>query len=67
MTITASTLKRGGKYNWRYQPERLIYMGSKQHNGDRRKWHQFALVSSPDVVWSEVLDCDLENFEESTQ
>lgn len=66
MTITANTLKRGGRYNWRNQSERLVYMGRKLHNGDRRYWHQFALVSAPNVVWSEVLDCDLEHFEEST-
>lgn len=63
--INAETLKRGGKYNWKNQKERLIYMGSKQHNGDRRRWHQFALVEAPSIVWAEVLDCDLDYFEES--
>lgn len=64
--MTPETIKIGGRYNWRHQPERLVYMGAKLYPGDRRRWHQFALVDEPDVCWSEVLDSDLPSFEEST-
>ena len=53
----------GGRYNWRNQPERLIYLGNNwSGNGF---WHQFALVEEPENVWCEVLDSDLESFEET--
>lgn len=55
----------GERYNWKNQPERLIYLGSKQYPGDRRTWYQFAKVEAPTVVWSEVLATDLEHFEET--
>lgn len=58
-------LKIGGRYNWRHQPERLTYMGAKLYPGDRRRWHQFALIEKPGECWSEVLDGDLPSFEES--
>lgn len=51
----------GGRYNWKYQPERLIYMGYNwSGNG---KWHQFALVDNPEEVWCEVQPADLAMFE----
>ena len=59
-------LKRGGKYNWKNQPERLIYLGFNHYLGDRRSWHQFAKVEQPDVVWCEVLESELHFFEETT-
>ena len=53
----------GGKYNWKGQPERLVYLGHKWiGNG---YWHQFAKVESPGVVWCEVLDDQLDSFEET--
>ena len=55
----------GGKYNWQYQSERLVYLGRKYYTGDRRAWYQFAKVESPDVVWSEVLDSELQMIEET--
>ena len=58
-------LKKGGRYNWTGQSERLIYMGTKHYPGDRRTWHQFALVDKPDDCWCEVLDSDLSGFEET--
>ena len=58
-------LKVSGKYNWRHQPERLAYMGAMHFPGDRRTWHQFEKVDAPGVVWCEVLDTDLESFEET--
>lgn len=54
----------GGRYNWRGQPERLIYLGRNwSGNG---YWQQFALVNEPDVVWCEVTDGDLDHFERTT-
>lgn len=52
-------LKVGGRYNWRGQLQRLVYL---------RKlgaWHQFAKVDAPDVVWCEVLTSDLFMLEET--
>lgn len=57
-TLTPENLKRGVRYNWRGQPERLVYL--RRFNG----WHQFALVGSRDV-WCEVLDEDLHMLEET--
>ena len=59
--VTRATLVVGGKYNWRNQPERLVYMGlCEPRNG---RWHQFAKVDEPSDVWCEVLDSDLSHFE----
>jgi hypothetical protein len=56
--------KIGGFYNWKHQPERLIYLGYNfSGNGH---WHQFALVDKPKVVWCEVLPADLQMLEETT-
>lgn len=58
-------MKIGGKYNWKGQPERLVYMG---HNySGNGYWHQFARVESPEIVWCEVLDSDLHMIEETRQ
>lgn len=56
-------MKIGGRYNWKGQPERLIYLG-KNWSGNGY-WHQFAKVESPDEVWCEVLDDQLDSFEET--
>ena len=53
----------GGKYNWKYQPERLVYVGKKRYGSVF--WHQFDKVGEEGTVWCEVLEKDLENFEES--
>lgn len=61
--MNKSDIKIGGKYNWRYQPERLVYLGYNwSGNG---YWHQFSLVSDPSVVWSEVTDYELEYIVET--
>lgn len=53
----------GGKYNWKHQKERLVYLG---HNwSGNGYWHQFAKVESPDVVWCEVVTSDLHMLEET--
>ena len=58
-------LRVGGKYNWKNQPERLVYLGNNwSSNG---YWYQFAKVESPDTVWCEVLDADLKMIEETKQ
>ena len=65
--VTPNTLCIGGKYNWRNQPERLIYMGRRLYPGDRRFWFQFAKVELADEVWCEVLAEDLSSFEETQE
>lgn len=57
--LTPEKMKRGGRYNWKGQPERLIYL--RRFNG----WHQFKKIGDPREVWCEVLDEDLGSFEES--
>ena len=52
--------KIGGKYKWKGQSERLVYIG---YNYDGGWWHQFALAQSPDVVWCEVQPKELELLE----
>lgn len=59
--LTASVLKIGGKYNWKGQPERLVYLGRE------RGWHQFAKVDEPRNIWSEVLGEDLHMLEETQE
>jgi hypothetical protein len=56
-----------GRYNWKGQSERLIYMGAKRYAGDNRPWHQFAKVDAPNVCWCEVLASDLVHFEETKE
>jgi len=58
-------LKKGERYNWKNQPERLIYLGTARYPGDRYPWYQFAKVDQPDVVWCEVTEYDLQHFEET--
>lgn len=52
---------KGGRYNWKGQPEKLIYIGKKGY------WHQFVKVESPRTVWCEVPDEDLHMLEETKQ
>lgn len=56
-------MKIGWRYNWKGQPERLIYIG-KNWSGNGY-WHQFEKVGEPGVVWCEVLDSDLPSIEET--
>lgn len=57
--LTAADMKPGGFYNWKGQPERLVYL--RRFNG----WHQFAKVGDLQTVWCEVLDEDLHLLEET--
>ena len=57
-------MKLGGRYNFKGQPERLVYIGNNfSGNG---YWHQFAKVESPGKVWCEVKDSELHLIEETT-
>jgi hypothetical protein len=58
-TLTPDTMKRDGAYNWKNQPDRLIYL--RRFNG----WHQFKKLGDPRDVWCEVLDEDLCMLEET--
>ena len=61
--MNASSLKVDGFYNWKYQQERLVYLGlGPPRNG---RWHQFAKTESPNTVWCEVLPTDLHMLEET--
>lgn len=54
-------MKVGDKWNWKGQPEQLVYLG---HNfSGNGYWHQFALTDKPDAVWCEVLTDDLQMLE----
>jgi hypothetical protein len=57
--LTSKTMKRGGRYNWKGQPERLVYLGKKGF------WHQFRKIGDPRPVWCEVLDENLHMLEET--
>jgi hypothetical protein len=55
-------MKICGKYNFKNQHERLIYIG---HNwSGNGYWHQFKKVGE-NKVWSEVLSSDLWMIEET--
>lgn len=59
--LSHEAMKRGGRYNWKGQPERLIYL--RRFNG----WHQFKKIGDPRDVWCEVLDADLHMLEETSE
>ena len=59
--LKPDTMKRGGRYNWKHQPDRLIYLGRKGG------WHQFKKIGDPRPVWCEVLDSDLSSLEETRE
>ena len=63
--VLVADLKVGGRYNFRDQSERLVYLGTASYPRDCRTWYQFALVDKPDKVWAEVLASDLSSFEET--
>ena len=47
----------GKEYRFKYSGTRLVYIGYNwSGNG---YWHQFALITSPDKVWSEISSSDL--------
>lgn len=58
--LTTEKMKINGRYNWKNQPERLVY-----HGRTRSGWHQFGKVDEPGWVWCEVRDEELSKFEET--
>lgn len=59
-TDNAMRLELGNGYNWKNQPERLVYRGRKG------LWHQFSLIGNTDI-WCEVLESDLHMLEETVK
>jgi hypothetical protein len=57
--VTRDNLVRGGKYNWKGQPDRLEYIGKAG------AWYQFVKTSNPGKIWCEVLEEDLRLLEET--
>lgn len=58
-------MKIGGKYNWKNQTERLVFIGRNwSGNG---YWNQFEKVDEPGIVWCEVPDSDLHMLEETKE
>jgi len=58
-------LELSGFYNFKNQPERLIYLGENwSSNG---WWHQFSKIESPCYVWCELLDSDLKLIEKTKE
>lgn len=60
--LSVEAMVVGGFYNWRNQPERLVYLGARDYPGNGR-WHQFAKVEDPGTVWCEVRAANLASFE----
>ncbi len=58
--MSTPTMRIGGRYNWRGQSDRLIYLGKKG------SWHQFKKIGDARAIWCEVLDQDLHMIEETT-
>lgn len=50
-------------YNWKNQPERLVYTNRICIN--RRFWNQFEEIGKPGVIWCEVPDSDMHLLEPS--
>jgi hypothetical protein len=57
--LTPEKMKRGGRYNWKNQSDRLIYL---RKSGN---WHQFKKIGDPREVWCEVSDGYLHMLEET--
>ena len=60
-------LHKGKLYNFKNQPEQLVFMGRKFYPGDPRMWFQFAKVASPYEVWAEIFQADLHLIEETPE
>ena len=65
--MTKEEMVIGGMYNWKNQPEKLIYIGQQRYGQDRRSWYQFAKVERPELVGSEVLETELHMIEETAK
>lgn len=65
LAIGVGTMQVGGRYKWKHQDERLVYLGVEWSGN--RFWHQFALVDDLAKVWCEVPSSDLHMFELDTR
>jgi hypothetical protein len=63
--LVPQDLKVCGRYNWRDQPERLMYLGVHHDHSFCRGWYQFAKMDNPQEVWCEVRAEELKRLEES--
>lgn len=61
--LTPAMLKVNGKYNWKGQSDRLIYLG--YNFSGKGYWHQFRKIGAPRPVWCEVADSDIHMLEET--
>lgn len=59
--LTSETIKRCGRYNFKGQPERLIYL--RKVDG----WHQFKRIDCTREVWCELTDAGLHMLEETNE
>lgn len=59
MVPVGIVMKYLGRYNWKHQTVKLIYIGRKGI------WHQFVKVEEPRIVWCEVRTEDLHQLEET--
>lgn len=57
--LTVNDLVIGERYNWKSQPERLVYRGV-DFTGH---WHRFTKVETPHEIWCEVLSSDMRMLE----
>jgi hypothetical protein len=62
-TKPETVFRIGGRYNWKGQTERLVFIG-RNWSGN---WNQFERVGEPGVIWCEVLDSDLHMLEETIE
>ena len=65
--MTKTEMKLGGRYNWKGQPERLVYVGFIRDHLTCPGWFQFAPVDNPNDIWCEVREADLGMLEETKQ
>ena len=63
--LTETDLQIGGRYNWKNQAERLVYVGMCEPRNGR--WHQFEKIDKPGEVWCEVHPTDISKIEVSKQ
>lgn len=57
--LEAESLKIGGRYNFKLQPERLMYVGNFG------PWHQFTKIGDSASVWVELLGPEICLLEET--
>jgi hypothetical protein len=57
--LEAESLNIGGRYNFKLQPERLMYVGNFG------PWHQFTKIGDSASVWCELLSPEICLLEET--